>query len=104
MNGFDETIVHEGKTFTGINYAEKRLENREFIRCEFINCDFSKSDLSHNDFMECHFKQCNFSMTIVKGTGFKDAKFTGSLRQQYRRSAGKAARYTGNVCRSTGSF
>ncbi|WEK20938.1 MAG: pentapeptide repeat-containing protein [Candidatus Pedobacter colombiensis] len=73
----NETTVHEGKTFTGINYAEKQLKNREFINCEFISCDFSKSDLSHNDFMNCHFKQCNFSLTIVIGTGFKDATFTG---------------------------
>ncbi|ATP55296.1 hypothetical protein CPT03_01865 [Pedobacter ginsengisoli] len=77
MNNSKETSVHEDKTFININYAEKRLENREFIKCEFVNCDFSKSDLSNNDFMDCHFKQCNFSLTIVTGTGFKDVTFTG---------------------------
>ncbi|ETZ20737.1 pentapeptide repeat-containing protein [Pedobacter sp. V48] len=77
MNNSNETTIHEGKTFNSINYAEKRLENREFIKCEFVNCDFSKSDLSHNDFMDCHFKQCNFSLTVVTGTGFRDVTFTG---------------------------
>lgn len=77
MSQFDKTVTHEDKIFTNINYAEKRLANREFISCEFVNCDFSKSDLSHNDFMNCHFKQCNFSLTIVTGTGFKEAVFTG---------------------------
>ncbi|MBC8985028.1 pentapeptide repeat-containing protein [Pedobacter sp. N36a] len=77
MNDSNEAIVHEDKTFTAINYAEKRLENREFIRCEFVNCDFSKSDLSRNDFMDCQFKQCNFSLTVVRGTGFKDVTFSG---------------------------
>lgn len=77
MSGSTETTVHQDKTFTSIDYTEKKLKNREFINCEFMNCDFSKSDLSHNDFIDCHFKQCNFSLTIVAGTGFRDVTFTG---------------------------
>lgn len=77
MSNSSETVVHQDKTFTGVNYAEKLLKNREFINCEFVNCDFSKSDLSNNDFVDCQFKQCNFSLTIVNGAGFKDVTFTG---------------------------
>jgi fluoroquinolone resistance protein len=77
MSDSEETTVHQDKTFSNIDYTEKRLKNREFVNCEFISCDFSKSDLSHNDFVDCHFKQCNFSLTIVTGAGFKDVTFTG---------------------------
>lgn len=77
MNNSNENVLHQDKTFTNVNYAEKRLENREFVNCEFVSCDFSKSDLSNNDFVDCHFKQCNFSLTIVTGAGFKDVTFTG---------------------------
>jgi fluoroquinolone resistance protein len=77
MSESSETTVHQDKTFTSIDYAEKQLKNREFINCEFVSCDFSKSDLSHNDFVDCHFKQCNFSLTIVVGTGFRDVTFSG---------------------------
>jgi len=77
MSDLHETTTHEEKTFTDIDYAEKQLKNREFIKCNFINCDFSKSDLSHNDFVDCHFKQCNFSLTVVNGAGFRDVTFSG---------------------------
>ncbi len=68
-------VLHKGKTFANVNFAEKRLENREFVKCEFVNCDFNKSDLSQNDFLDCHFKQCNFSLAILDGTGFRDVVF-----------------------------
>lgn len=77
MNNSNETTVHQDKIFSGVDYEEKLLRNREFINCEFIGCNFSKSDLSDNDFADCHFKQCNFSLTNVNGTGFKDVTFTG---------------------------
>lgn len=77
MSDLNETLTHEDKIFTDIDYVEKRLKNREFVRCEFINCDFSKSDLSNNDFVDCIFKQCNFSLTVVSGTGFRDVTFSG---------------------------
>ena len=77
MSDLNETTTHEDKIFTDIDYAEKQLRNREFVRCEFINCDFSKSDLSDNDFVDCHFKKCNFSLTVVSRAGFRDATFTG---------------------------
>ncbi|MGY4385096.1 fluoroquinolone resistance protein [Pedobacter sp. UYP24] len=73
----EEPVLHEDKTFTNIDYSEKRLTNREFVNCEFINCNFEKSDLKGNDFMDCKFKQCNFSMAILYGTGLKDVVFTG---------------------------
>jgi len=77
MNQDNDNTLHQEKTFTDINYADKILRNREFVKCEFIKCDFSKSDLSQNDFVDCHFVQCNFSMTIVNKTGFKDVTFSG---------------------------
>ncbi len=72
-----EPILHENKTFSNVNYVEKPLDNREFVKCEFINCDFTKSILSGNSFTECTFKQCNFSMAVITGTGFQDAVFIG---------------------------
>lgn len=33
----DETVVHDKKIFSGVNFAEKELRKREFSRCEFIN-------------------------------------------------------------------
>lgn len=77
MSRSSEPVVHQNKTFSNIDYAERVLENREFIRCEFVNCDFLKSDLSGNDFVDCRFKGCNFSLTIVNGAGFRNASFTG---------------------------
>lgn len=77
MNQDTENTLHEGKTFTDINYTDKVLRNREFVKCKFIKCDFSKSDLSENDFVDCHFVQCNFSLTTLTKTGFKDVTFSG---------------------------
>ncbi len=45
MNNEQDAVLHQDKTFTNIDYSEKRLANREFVKCEFINCDFGKSDL-----------------------------------------------------------
>ncbi len=73
-----EPILHQDKTFTSIDYSEKRLDNREFVKCEFISCNFSKSDLRGNDFVDCTFKQCNFSLTTLDGSGLKDVVFIGS--------------------------
>lgn len=72
-----ETVIHKNKTFSGIDYSEKKLRAREFIECEFVSCDFNKSDLKGNSFEECTFKQCNFSMADVNGTGFRNAVFIG---------------------------
>lgn len=72
-----DPVLHENKTFTNVNYVEKRLENREFVNCEFVNCDFTKSHLSENSFSQCTFKQCNFSMAVIAGAGFQDAVFIG---------------------------
>lgn len=73
----EENIVHENKTFSGVNYAEKKLRNRGFVKCEFVSCDFNKSDLKGNDFEDCTFRQCNFSMADIDGTGFRNAVFIG---------------------------
>lgn len=72
----EETIIHENKTFSNVNYAEKKLRDREFINCKFIACDFSKSDLRGNSFEDCQFQQCNFSMAIIEGAGFRNAVFS----------------------------
>jgi len=77
MNSSNDNTLHQDKFFSGVNYTEKTLKNREFVKCEFINCDFSNSDLSDNDFVDCHFKQCNFSLTLLRGTGMKEVTFTG---------------------------
>jgi uncharacterized protein YjbI with pentapeptide repeats len=77
MGNSSEPVVHERKRFANVNYAGKRLENREFIKCEFADCDFSKGDLRGNDFVDCHFKNCNFSMVDIGGAGFRDVVFTG---------------------------
>ena len=77
MSHSGEPVVHQNKTFSNIDFTEKVLREREFIKCEFISCNFSKSDLRNNDFENCHFKQCNFSLTVVEGTGFRDASFSG---------------------------
>nr|WP_284039982.1 pentapeptide repeat-containing protein [Sphingobacterium sp. lm-10] len=71
----EEIITHEEKTFSGINYEQKILRNREFVQCTFVNCDFTKSDLQGNTFEDCSFKQCNFTMTEVSDTGFRNATF-----------------------------
>ena len=76
MKDANEPVVHRQKNFSNVNYAEKRLENREFIKCSFVNCDFTKSNLSGNDFEDCNFEQCNFSMAIVLNTGFRNAVFS----------------------------
>lgn len=77
MSRSNRSVVHQHKTFSDVSYAEKKLEDREFVKCEFIGCDFSKSDLRDNDFEDCHFKACNFSMALLDGAGFRDARFAG---------------------------
>lgn len=72
-----ENILHEGKTFTGIDYSAKKLSNREFVHCVFENCNFSNSDLSGNDFMDCRFSSCNFAMAKLKNSGLSNAVFFG---------------------------
>lgn len=71
----EETVVHQDKIFTHVDYGGKKLRNREFIRCEFIGCDFNKSDLKGNAFEDCSFKQCNFTMADVDNVGFRNAIF-----------------------------
>lgn len=71
----EETVFHEDKTFSNINYAETKLRDREFVHCTFLNCNFHKSDLSDNSFEDCVFQNCNFSMTILNGAGMRDVTF-----------------------------
>lgn len=35
----EETVLHIQKSFLGVNYSEKELRSREFIKCECISCD-----------------------------------------------------------------
>jgi fluoroquinolone resistance protein len=72
-----ENILHEGKTFTNIDYSDKKLSNREFVKCVFDSCNFSNSDLGGNDFMDCRFKNCNLAMAKVKNSGLSNALFSG---------------------------
>jgi fluoroquinolone resistance protein len=72
-----ENVLHEGKTFTSIDYSDKLLSDREFIKCVFDNCNFANSNLGGNDFMDCHFKNCNLSMAKVKNSGLSSALFSG---------------------------
>ena len=72
-----DTVLHENKTFQGINYSGKALLNREFYKCRFEQCDFSKADFSGIDFTDCSFTDCNFTMTVLKGAGLKNTRFTG---------------------------
>ena len=67
--------IHEDKTFSGIDYAEKKINYREFNNCEFINCNFQKCDLSNNDFVDCTFTGCNLSLALVNNTGIKSVRF-----------------------------
>src|SRR5215217_9421890 len=71
-----DIVTHQNKAFSNVNYAEKKLINREFVKCTFTNCDFSKSDLSDNDFTDCKFEQCNFSLALLDGTGLNNITFT----------------------------
>jgi fluoroquinolone resistance protein len=77
-----DAILHEEKTFEGLNYSERKLPKTEFIDCTFINCNFSRADLTDSDFIDCHCRGCNFSLATVENTGFKnmhfkDCKLTG---------------------------
>ncbi len=49
-----DIVLHEDKTFEGIDFSEKKSSKREFIDCTFINCHFSKGDLGNDDFMDSH--------------------------------------------------
>jgi uncharacterized protein YjbI with pentapeptide repeats len=70
-------VIHEDKQFVNINYSEKKLRDREFVKCRFVCCDFNKSDLMGNSFEDCHFERCNFTMAILDGTGFRNVTFDG---------------------------
>src|SRR5215217_1784785 len=70
-----DTLLNQNKTFENIDFSEKSLSEREFIKCEFINCNFSKSSLGHNDFIDCLFKNCNLSMATLQNTGLNNIKF-----------------------------
>lgn len=67
--------IHEDKAFLNIDFAEKKLEKREFVKCNFTNCNFSKSNLAGNEFLDCTFTTCNLSLAEVNNTGFKNIQF-----------------------------
>jgi fluoroquinolone resistance protein len=73
----NDTTIHEHKEFKNIDYTEKILRDREFIKCKFVACIFTKSDLRSNSFEDCIFEECNFSMTVIDDTGFRNATFNG---------------------------
>lgn len=75
-------ILHEDKTFDNIDYADKDVSNREFVKCLFHACDFSNSNISGNEFVECQFIDCNLSLTkfgtaSLKTVFFKNCKLIG---------------------------
>lgn len=73
----DDTVTHQNKVFSKVDYMGKKLRNRAFVKCEFLGCSFNKSDLRHNSFEDCHFTQCDFSMAEVDGAGFRNVEFIG---------------------------
>lgn len=77
-----EIVIHTDKIFQQVDYSDKELRNREFVRCHFVGCDFSNSDLRTNDFEDCTFETCNLSMANLQGVGlrnivFKECKIMG---------------------------
>lgn len=73
----EETEIHENRTFSVVDYSEKKLRDSEFVKCEFVSCNFNKSNLKNNIFEDCTFKECNFSMVDIEGTGVRNAAFSG---------------------------
>lgn len=71
----NETVYHEFKEFKSIDYSEKILRNRDFIKCTFISCNFSNSDLRDNNFEDCVFENCNLSMTLIGNVGLNNVVF-----------------------------
>lgn len=71
----EETIYHSEREFKNIDYSEKELRNREFLKCEFHNCNFYKSDLKTNDFEDCSFYNCDLTMANLTGVGFRNIVF-----------------------------
>ena len=77
-------ILHEDKTFDNIDYADKDVSNREFVKCLFHACNFSNSNISGNEFVECQFIDCNLSLTkfgtaSLKTVFFKNCKLIVSF-------------------------
>src|ERR1035437_127142 len=75
-------VLHENKTFNQIDYAEKEVSEREFIKCLFKECNFSNGMLLRNEFADCQFVDCNLSMTkfesvSLKNVFFKNCKLIG---------------------------
>ena len=67
---------HENRTYTRIDYSEKKMPAGIYDNCVFVNCNFSKSDLSYIDFVDCTFKDCDFSMVKFNDTALKNATFS----------------------------
>ncbi|WP_242929437.1 pentapeptide repeat-containing protein [Pontibacter vulgaris] len=77
-----DALIHEGKTFTKINYSGKQVKNREFEKCIFLGCDLSDSNFSQNRFSDCQFIGCNLAMlklnhSTLDNVHFKECKLTG---------------------------
>lgn len=72
-----DAVLHEGKEFENIDYAEKQLRDREFFKCTFRHCNFYKSDLKTNDFEDCTFIDCNLTMADLTDVGLRDITFIG---------------------------
>jgi uncharacterized protein YjbI with pentapeptide repeats len=68
-------ILHEDKAFDNIDYAEKEVTGREFIKCRFKGCNFSNGNLAGNEFVDCQFIECNLSMTKIGTTSLKNVFF-----------------------------
>lgn len=70
-----ETAYHEHKEFKNIDYSEKLLQNKDFVKCTFVSCNFSNSNLRDTNFEDCIFNNCNFSMALINNIGLSNVLF-----------------------------
>lgn len=62
-------------TFEKENFANTKINYREFEDCTFKNCDFASADFSSSTFMDCQFIDCNLSMVQLGNSSLKTVRF-----------------------------
>jgi len=66
----------DGQTFSSLRVFPGAERDAVFCGCTFAGCVFQGADLSSFAFEDCAFEACNLSLAVVRGTAFKNVRFT----------------------------
>jgi fluoroquinolone resistance protein len=78
LTSLEENTEFWSETFSGLDYSEQEIEEKEFDGCTFNECDFSETTFKRCNFVDCEFNNCNLSVARVEYSKFSDVVFNES--------------------------